>query len=166
MKVYIRNAGNKDVGSVIKQAATFYGRTLLPRSTDELKVYIYLTNELKYREMGVTEVVDFSLRPKHFNILLNKKLNGRRLFETLAHEMVHVKQYATNQMLDYLNHDGVRFNGKIHYMEEHEYWMMPWEIEAFGMSYGLYKSFMDYHELKPTDIRIKRGKIVAFRKLK
>jgi hypothetical protein len=51
------------------------------------------------------------------------------LVETIAHEMVHIKQYEV---------DGLDLQAKAHYYKgewfdpEQDYWFTPWEIEARG----------------------------------
>lgn len=165
MRVYVRNAKNKEISSVVRQAVVFFGEKLLPRSFDSLTIHMHLSTDMKGKLMGDTEAVDSNHRPKQFCIRVNKHLQGRRLFETIAHEMVHVKQYATDQLKDYYN-AGVRFNNKVYVDDDKGYWLQPWEIEAYGMSYGLYKSFITHYKIKPSELRIKRGRMVAARKMK
>jgi hypothetical protein len=67
------------------------------------------------------------IAPKHILMLLDSNLRGDRLFETLAHEMIHVKQYAKGQ------YKAVRT--KRFWMGQHvkaEYYNRPWEIEAMA----------------------------------
>ena len=165
MRVYVRNAKNKAIASVLRQAVMFYSRKLLPRQLNTLTIHVHLSIDCKDKLLGDTEAMDSNHRPKQFCIRINKRLQGRQLFETIAHEMVHVKQYATDQLKDYYD-TGVRYNGKIYKDDEKGYWLHPWEIEAYGMSFGLYKKFIDYYKLKPSELRIKRGKMVAARKMK
>lgn len=78
--------------------------------------------------------------PRDFEIEVDSKLNMRQLLETVAHEMVHVKQYARNEMCD--------ANPLLRYMtswkstkvctKTTEYWDLPWEIEAHGREVGLF----------------------------
>jgi hypothetical protein len=58
---------------------------------------------------------------------------------TLAHEVVHVKQYATGELRDYRKrYHRTRWQGKV--VDEHEvyYYDLPWEIEAHGREGGMY----------------------------
>jgi hypothetical protein len=60
-------------------------------------------------------------------MLLDADLKQERLFETLAHEMVHVKQFAKGQ------YKAVRT--KRFWMGSHvkaKYYDQPWEIEAMA----------------------------------
>jgi hypothetical protein len=51
--------------------------------------------------------------------------------ETVAHEMVHVKQYAKGELTEQ-SWQGKLINPK------QEYWDQPWEIEAHGREVGLF----------------------------
>jgi len=67
------------------------------------------------------------IAPKHLLMLLDADLKQERLFETLAHEMVHVKQFAKGQ------YKAVRT--KRFWMGSHvkaKYYDQPWEIEAMA----------------------------------
>ncbi len=66
----------------------------------------------------------------------------RNILITLAHEMVHVKQWAKDEMYEYYNTPNmVRFKGEKMYQNEVDYWDYPWEIEAFGRQLGLFVRF-------------------------
>jgi hypothetical protein len=58
------------------------------------------------------------------------------MLETVAHEMVHVKQYARKELVDQ-DMDGVCFLGK-KINPDVEYWDKPYEIEAHGREVGLF----------------------------
>jgi len=91
---------------------------------------------------------------KTFKIVLNASLinkNSRtpiirlkKLLLDLAHELTHVKQYLNKEMFDYVD-GGVRYKGAYFEKEYHEseelYYDSPWEIEAHGREWGLYKMF-------------------------
>jgi len=67
------------------------------------------------------------IAPKHLLMLLDSNLKGDLLFETLAHEMVHVKQFAKGQ------YKAVRT--KRFWMGSHvkaKYYDQPWEQEAMA----------------------------------
>lgn len=60
----------------------------------------------------------------------------------LAHEMVHVKQYATGELVDkgkYCLWKGKKFEE--FEANTAEYFFSPWEVEAFGMQVGLYRLY-------------------------
>ena len=69
-----------------------------------------------------------------FEIEIDRKLTMRKMLETVAHEMVHVKQYARKE----LNSDHDLWLGKTVNPTKVDYWDLPWEIEANGREAGLF----------------------------
>ena len=72
-----------------------------------------------------------------FEIEINKDIGIKELVTTVCHEMVHVKQYARNEMTDELIESGhaVWKGRKIH--PKTGYYDLPWEKEAYKMQDGL-----------------------------
>ena len=77
-----------------------------------------------------------------FEIEVDKKLSLRSLLTTVAHEMVHVKQYARKELKDNYN-----WQGKFYKPEKVSYWDQPWEIEAHGREVGLFVRWADANNL-------------------
>ena len=72
------------------------------------------------------------------NLYMRKNINLVTYIRVLAHELVHLKQYALKELV-YLvstNNKFVRYNGK-RYIYEMDYWDRPWEIEAHGREKGI-----------------------------
>ena len=68
---------------------------------------------------------------RNFNIELDKNLGIKDMVQALCHEMVHVKQYARNEM-----NDGIvkgKEGGRNNTSEDTNYWDLPWEKEAYRM---------------------------------
>ena len=98
---------------------------------------------------------------KYFTIIVNRReLNTKSkkpytrlygIFASLAHELVHVKQYLNNEMFDYVGGD-VRFKGNrydaSYGSEEESYFESPWEIEAYGREMGLVQMFKTFMKSK------------------
>jgi hypothetical protein len=63
----------------------------------------------------------------------------------LSHELIHVKQYLNGELFDYVSgevrYKGELFTSKYQYSEE-AYFESPWEIEAYGREWGLYKMYV------------------------
>ena len=86
---------------------------------------------------------DESYRPKEFTIELDCGAKIRNLLITLAHEMVHIKQWAKGEMYEYAITGKVRFMKTKYDMNDMDYWDYPWEIEAFGRQLGLFVRMCD-----------------------
>jgi len=58
--------------------------------------------------------------------------------------MVHIKQWAKDEMYEYVNSPKlVRFKGEKMHMDDIDYWDYPWEIEAYGRQLGLFVRFCE-----------------------
>jgi len=69
-----------------------------------------------------------------FEIEIDKTQSLRALLETVAHEMVHVKQFARREM----HPSKDEWYGKTYNPKKVSYWDLPWEIEAHGRECGLF----------------------------
>ena len=75
---------------------------------------------------------------RDFEIEVDSRLPLRKMMETVAHEMVHVKQYARREMNDW-QYKEVYYKWKGRYIPDStNYWDLPWEIEANGRECGLF----------------------------
>lgn len=76
-------------------------------------------------------------KPRSFVIEINKNDSEEEIINTLAHEMVHMKQYAYGQ----LNESMTLWRGREVDSDKIDYYDQPWEIEAMvlaDMMYGFY----------------------------
>ena len=75
-----------------------------------------------------------------FTIEVDKTLKLRQLIMTLIHEMVHVKQIARNEMVDYPTNGRYRWKSKT-VPQYTPYEKMPWEREASRLQEKLTDEF-------------------------
>jgi hypothetical protein len=139
----------------------FVRRSILRNSTITIKVITAeeLTDRSDYSDfkdakawMVYDGVVDGK---KKFTVILNAARQGKKstipwirikmLMMNVGHEMIHIKQYLNNELFDYV--DGkARYKGQVfhsgHSDDLEKYFDSPWEIEAYGREYGLYKVFV------------------------
>ena len=69
-----------------------------------------------------------------FELEIDKKINLQNLVTTICHEMIHVKQYARNE----INGIDLCWKGR-NIPKDTDYWNLPWEKEA----YRLQKKYAD-----------------------
>ena len=84
---------------------------------------------------------------REFELEVDKTQPMRKLLETVAHEMVHVKQYARREM----NPHSDNWLGKTYNPKKVSYWDLPWEIEAHGREVGLFIRWAEKHDLGKDD---------------
>lgn len=79
---------------------------------------------------------------REFEIEIHNKLPLRKLLTTVAHEMVHVKQYARKELKNDYDWQGRTYSPK-----KCNYWDQPWEIEAHGRECGLFVRWAEENKL-------------------
>jgi diphthamide synthase subunit DPH2 len=128
-----------------KDAVKFYGKHLLgSRLYDKIEVQLeFDATDLGSTVYGFCDWNDDNHKARDFTIIVHPELGKRNMLIVLAHEMVHVKQYAKGEMKDYIRMNRVKFNGKIYNDDKIDYWDHPWEIEAHGRERGLYYRFLN-----------------------
>lgn len=124
--------------------ATEYFAEILftPQMRRNLSVRISFSKVIK--EMGLTIVDDDRIPPREFTLKIRAGLSHTETLKTIAHEMIHVKQYAYNELNEEMTvWQGERING-----ESIKYADQPWEIEAYGIGDILYREFVkEYKEV-------------------
>jgi hypothetical protein len=70
--------------------------------------------------------------PKYLLMFLDSRLPISQLFITLAHEMVHVKQYAKGQLKVRTTKRGNHIFTWLGKKYNLDYYDLPWELEAFS----------------------------------
>jgi hypothetical protein len=150
MFIKTRGKADKVTNTMCKEAARWYGRRLLGE-----KLYQNIELILDFKDEDISNdllgfcfyhIDDISMRK--FTISLSPKLSKKNILTALAHEMVHLKQYARGELKDFVRAKGVKWKGKIYDEEKLDYWDHPWEIEAYGRERGLYIRYMQFQKQK------------------
>jgi hypothetical protein len=133
-----------------KDAIKWYGRKLLTeRIYNEIEILLEFDPTLtKDNLYGCVDWNDSSSKSRDFTISMDPNLGKRNMLIVLAHEMVHVKQYAKGELKDFVYGTRVKFKGSIIDDNKVDYWDQPWEIEAHGREKGLYLKFLQYEKDK------------------
>lgn len=77
-------------------------------------------------------------RGNQFTIQVDPKQKINLLLNSIAHELVHVKQWAKGEYYELIHEPKIyKFNGKKVDTSKVDYWDTPWEIEAHGRAIGL-----------------------------
>lgn len=124
--------GKKSQQDKIRTMVEFCIKNLMPRM-QTLNIEVKLT-----RIKGDAEGYCLRESDRDFEIEVDSRLPLRKMLETVAHEMVHVKQYARREMNDW-QYKEVYYKWKGRYIPDStDYWDLPWEIEANGREVGLF----------------------------
>jgi len=133
----------------IRTAATLYGRILFGyrKWHEDISVLITLKADPTDGDYGSTAWQDRNYRPREFHISINTELITRReVFRTLAHEFIHVNQFATGQIQDMVRSNTTKWEGKSYHTSDwdhNEHLMAPWEIDARGREEILFYNMAD-----------------------
>lgn len=134
--------GTKQQRADVQDIATFVGLKLLhPKTFPQIELDIDLLPNLYKTDGNIGDVIweDTHYRPKWFTMQVDSSVNRRRMLETVAHEMVHVQQFATGRLVERSN--DTRWEGKV-LKKQPDYWDRPWEIEAHGRELGLFLTWV------------------------
>lgn len=149
MHITVTGVKTKAVETELKEAAAFFADILMdPRMVRNLNIEIEVSKTLDVQGECIDE--EGTRNPRWFTIgLKNQKV--AEMVKTLAHEMVHVKQHAKNELqggIMVATRGGLKMHSK--WMgeiwkpkrKEDSYYDSPWEIEAYGKEVGLFNRYV------------------------
>ena len=128
--------GDKHKRKLLKNAARWMlGYTLGNRLANNIKLKIRITEKLKDSNFyGSVVWEDDNHRPREYDMELCNYLKDSMLYRVLAHEIVHIRQYATGDLKDLASHaDYCKWKDTMVQSEGRgsgSYFDLPWEIEA------------------------------------
>jgi hypothetical protein len=83
----------------------------------------------------------------NFDISIEESLTISQLIKTICHEMVHVKQGVTNELVEkYTTKYQRLWKGTT--CDEYDISSLPWELEAYKLEEELFDSFMEQYNEK------------------
>jgi len=96
---------------------------------------------------------DEHYRPFDFSIQIDPNQKIQLLLNSLAHELVHVKQWAKGEFYQLQRERSVyKFNGQKFDTTKIDYWDTPWEIEAHGRAIGLVVQWVRLNKLTDNNL--------------
>lgn len=159
MQVSVEGFSKKKTAE-LTEAVEFFARQLMHgKMVNNLTIDIEKCHRLDVMGECINE--DDTRNPRWFTINLRDSKDDEDIVKTLAHEMVHVKQYAKNELAkvdQWVARKTARGVGKRLVIaskwmgkiwkpstKENEYWDCPWEIEAYGREVGLYHKWVEHY---------------------
>ena len=126
---------------MVEDIANFSLNHLAPRLVNKVEVDIKLIRDLRGKEELSGDCIweDSSYRPREFIMRVDSSQPIQAMLETVAHEMVHVKQFAKGELKDLSREVNLwKWHGSIVKCNVVNYYDLPWEIEAHGRERGLF----------------------------
>lgn len=162
MKVTVSGA-TPALARELQDAARFYGKILL---NNDVFTNIILSIEINsnMESVGSCHDEEYGRFPTIFAIDLLGNPEIEDPIKTLAHEMVHLKQFATGQLSNVVvvTKGGnptwqTKWEGNVWEPQgnEHPYFDSPWEIEAYGREVGLYERWVEFYNANHVDYMAK-----------
>lgn len=147
---------NKKITQELREAAEFFAYQLMdPRMVRNLTLDIEKCRRLDVMGECINE--DDTYRSRWFTINIRASKEDEDPVKTLAHEMVHVKQYAKRELRKsvrvgkgpYARRASV-WQGELWLPKRKEdaYWDAPWEVQAYGLEVGLYHKWDQHYNAK------------------
>lgn len=155
MEINVYGTKSKRLIKQLTEATEFFAHQLMhSRMADNLEIDIEMDSNLDVQGVCINE--DDTRRSRFFTVQLRN--DSAELIQTLAHEMVHVKQYAKNEHVKRFAtaKGGLKIEsvwlGKPWRPKRDEsgYYDAPWEIEAYGREVGLMARWNKYNENKKS----------------
>lgn len=130
-------------GSLLKKeekAILFFAERLFGRSMMR-NLGIRIRKVKDFDVFGLVSVEDYNAsgKPRDFLIEVKRGLNDEDFLMTIAHELVHVRQYVRGD----LNEEMSYWRGASVKASEIPYAEQPWEIEAEEVAEELYKEYIN-----------------------
>ena len=114
-----------------QEALAYFARYLLtPQLLRHIIIRVVYRRNISF--LGCVEVLEYNSRnmPREFVVEIKHGQTEEEYLRTLAHEMIHVKQYALGE----LNEQMDLWLGEKYESDRIAYHKQPWEIEAHDLS--------------------------------
>jgi hypothetical protein len=141
MRLKIINCHNKSLKKQIHEAVNYYSKQLFhPNLSRNLHISIIFTDLSKKTIYAECYPTVEQRKPRNFIIKLNKSY--KQPLMSLAHEMIHVKQYAKDELCVFHK----RWKNTT-VSESTPYIELPWEKEAYRKDYVLYSMYQEHKKI-------------------
>lgn len=150
MKIFVFDAPTDEAFNNIMEAASFYASLLLTEAESRA-----ITLNINFDSFLPYQAFCFMESKNCFEISIRNKVGDCDPCKTLAHEMVHLKQYVRGELEDDVP---VHLENKSYpeialwkgapwrpSAKEDAYFDSPWEIEAYGKEIGLFYRWQNRH---------------------
>lgn len=125
------------------RATDFFAKQLLGRIYKHVDIEVeFVRLRGMWGSCGVTTVHNGKFRD--FGIYVNSNLCKRNQIITIAHEMVHLKQFARGEF-SCLGPNKYIWKNRVLRLSDEKYLSFPWEKEAYAKEKMLYELYKESH---------------------
>jgi len=144
MAISIESTGPKKERELIESLAYYCVTHMMPRKKN-LEVDIKQIRDLETKEGDLASCIDTD-NLNTFEIKIDKSMSLRKKLLSVAHEMVHVKQFTRKELEHTTSVHKQVWKGKT-WNTKKKYYDLPWEIEAYGRELGLFNRWIYDHNI-------------------
>ena len=126
------------------EALGFFTESLMSkRLCANLKIRLFFRDGLlkKNKLEGMCSWDDDNRQPREFTVTVDSGLTKSKMLLSIAHEAVHIKQYATGELRYLIRRCACKWRGKEIDADNMPYTDLPWEAEAWGRERELFEAF-------------------------
>lgn len=140
MKLSILNCPDKDFKFYVKDSVLFYAEQLIPSKRLRNNMYLTVKFNDKLNVWGFASIEEYnaSNKPREFLIEMHPWIGAKNIIKTLAHEMVHIKQFVNGETNETLS----KWKGTPIDSDNLDYYLHPWEMEAYSLEPGLFTKYV------------------------
>jgi hypothetical protein len=123
----------------VRSAVECYIKLLMPK-LENMYIRIKFKKNLRTKTCNSANmhVLDEKVKHRRFSIHIDSTMGFGDILRSLAHECVHIYQYATGRLRNSKDHMMSYWYDKLIDTRKVSYWDLPWEIDAEGREKGLF----------------------------
>lgn len=139
MLLEIKGFNRKQKKIVAEAVLYFVDRLIHPRTRNILEITII---RKKIWADGFCQYEDSNIHPRSFILEISNELDGEELIKTIAHELVHVKQYVKNELRErYKPYHHHMWHKELIIVNDDNCYDVPWEVEARELEEELFERY-------------------------
>ena len=149
MRINIHRCRDEDKRKLIRDCGHYFGEYLMgTRLSRSVSVNVRMS-DLPKTQYALTTWLDSNIMPRNFEIEFNDNIvSPSKIIKVMAHEMVHVKQFAKGELVDHTKASSSRWMGQVYDTNDEVDsllpWSAPWEVEAYGREHELFYAYRDH----------------------
>lgn len=156
--VFIDSEVSKPMQDTIVDAICYCVETLMPKLADRIEIDVTVEQDFGYDAQAGVHDDETKKRPTRFEITIDAEClsDPDKVIETVCHEMVHIKQYATGELATVVENEVNVFYWKGKRIPQYgnvslaTYYNYPWEVEAYGLEKALYFGWYESQKIMDT----------------
>jgi len=126
---------------IVTDATLFFINKLIHPNT--LRVLELTIVRKKIWADGFCQYEDSNIRPRSFILEISNQLEGEELIKTIAHELVHVKQYVKGELKERHKPNYYHmWHKELVIVNDDNFYDVPWEVEARKFESDLYNLYV------------------------